>query len=160
MTPLSERALACIESRLKRIREGGGFHTDVGANVRRSVPVADDSLAVVVWAGDESASAKANAAAYTISLIVEVVGYVPAGQADTGRKLECLKADIKVAVIRGWSSALVEDGKRFAEVRYTGSTSEPRNDGSHLESVKCNFVVTYQEGLGNPYGPQEADRAV
>jgi hypothetical protein len=47
---ISERALACIESRLKRIREAGGFHTDVGANVRRSVPVADDSLAVVVSA--------------------------------------------------------------------------------------------------------------
>ena len=50
MTTLSELAISCIESRLKRIREAGGFHTDVGANVRRSVPVADDSLAVVVWA--------------------------------------------------------------------------------------------------------------
>lgn len=160
MTPLSERALACIESRLKRIREAGGFHTDVGANVRRSVPVADDSLAVVVWAGEETAGGSANSSAYDIALSVAVVGYVPAGQADTGRKLECLKADIKVAVMRGWSSALVEEGKAFAEVRYTGATAAPRDDGSHVEAVKCNFLVIYREGLGNPYGPQEATRAV
>ena len=160
MTPLSERALACIESRLKRIREAGGFHTDVGANVRRSVPVSDDSLAAAVWAGDESASGSANSSAYDITLSVAVVGYVPAGQADTGRKLECLKADIKVAVMRGWSSALVEEGKAFAEVRYTGATAAPRDDGSHVEAVQCNFLVIYREGLGNPYGPQEATRAV
>lgn len=160
MYPLSERALACIESRLKRIREAGGFHTDVGANVRRSVPVADDSLAVVVWARDETAGGSANSSAYDITLSVAVVAYVPAGQADTGRKLECLKADIKVAVIRGWSGVLVDDGGPIGQVRYTGATAAPRDDGSHVEAVQCNFAVTYREGLGNPYGPQEATRAV
>ena len=160
MTPLSERAIACIESRLKRIREAGGFHTDVGANVRRSVPVADDSLAVVVWAGEETAGGSANSSAYDIALSVAVVGYVPSGQADTGRKLECLKADIKVAVIRGWSGALVDEAGFIGQVIYTGCTAAPRDDGSNVEAVQCRFAVTYREGLGNPYGQQEATRAV
>lgn len=160
MTPLSERALACIESRLKRIREAGGFHTSAGTNVRRSPSVVEEAFGITVWCSGETATGAANGAKRDIVLAVEVVGYVPASQANTGHALECIKADIKVAVLRGWNDYLHDDIGHIGEINYTGATLQPRGEGATGEAVALTFEVRYPEGVGNPYGPQDARRAV
>lgn len=160
MTPLSSRALNCIESRLRRITEAGGFHTSAGANVRRSAAVVEEALGITVWCSGETATGAANGAKRDIVLSVEVVGYVPASQANTGHALECIKADIKVAVLRGWNDYLHDDLGHIGEINYTGATLQPRGEGATGEAVALTFEVRYAEGVGNPYGPQDARRAV
>jgi len=160
MTPLSARAITCIESRLRRITEAGGYHTSAGANVRRSAAVVEEALGITVWCTGETATGAANAAKRDIVLAVDVIGYVPASQAYTGHALECIKADIKVALLRGWADDLKDDLGFIGTINYTGATLQPRGDGATGEAVALTFEVRYAEGVGNPYGPQDARRAV
>ena len=162
MTPLSLRAINCIESRLRRISEDGGYHTSAGLCVRFSPPSedSDSPSGCALWCAGESVSVKPNSSAKATVLQVSIVGWVRVSQANTGKLLECLKADIKVAVERGWDGYLVDDIGAIGTITYTGATAQPRESGDLVESVQLTFDVGYIEGVGNPYSPQDARRAV
>ncbi|TXH56551.1 MAG: hypothetical protein E6Q97_06135 [Desulfurellales bacterium] len=161
MKSLSERAFCEIERRLRGVRKADGYETDAGRNVFRSLRSVevDDSGALVLWDGGESATGEAGHPS-KVALTVNIEGHVLADKCETGTALEEIKADIKRAVLSESNGALAEPGPQAREyligtIRYTGAQPSPREEGSTSESIVLTFEVGYVEGVGNPYSSQD-----
>lgn len=154
---IAERAISEIACRLKKIRKADGYKTDAGLKVlraRRTVTL-DDLPCVVIWDQGESI-AEGSADRIKVTLSISIDGHVGCDQDDTGHMLECLKADIKRAVLSGSSGQLADQpGKqgRIGSLAITGCAVTAREEGSKSESMTVSFEVSYPEGYGNPYGP-------
>jgi hypothetical protein len=153
--PLSERALRAIECRLRKIRKPGGFATDAGRNVVREGESASSTELpwISVFEVDEQPDDGAgNRGTWTMGLSVEIqAAFSPKCAGDR----QFLKADIKRAVFSQFGGALADDLGQIGTLTYRGATSFRKQDGGEAELLRVSITVTYPEGNGNPYGPQD-----
>ncbi len=154
--PRGERGMVAIEAQLTTISQSRGYWTDAGSNVFRARQSADgsDLPCLILWDDGEQpagASGSTNHSSGQIQRTIGIEGYVKADQADTGRLLGLVQADVMKALM-GWAfeGGVRDDAGQIGALSYAGSQPIPRGDGSTVEGVRVAFTLSYKQRWVDP----------
>lgn len=153
---INEAVIAAFIDRLKGIRNSDGYATNAGLNVYDSMQTFEPEMyeggALSVWDDGEApvaGTADGSQASMMVGLTVSVDALAAADRADTGLTLRALKRDVKRRLLQPDWLGLATQG-RVGVFAYRSANPLPRRDGSDVEGVRMQFVVTYKEGFGDP----------